>query len=553
MALSASVNRYLLGWVALGLVGCAGLRWGFRPAFPLFPEGWSVSSTEAEAIAIERLRDLDPAVSECSVVTRLEVDAVLERRLLAALDAASPSQAEALRSGELAGRVLHWKVTAFDPGSPASEWRFRATVSSSGRVWALQRHLRPDSPEVTEASIFPGEARLEAAQFLEDQGFDLSGYTAAVLLRRNRPTRADISVRYQRRGGRRSDDLRSGLEVRYVGGGLEGFGSWIDDSGSADSQDSLALRQVVDLGRTLLVFPLLLAVLIYLLRRRVLWQAVLKRGWRVAAAVATAGAFTILAARNRVVVGWVLGDWTRDQIAWGWAAFMLLLYLPALACLVLAGWGSPHATSDIALKQKFGTLGLLVERRWVDATVGSSCLRGTAAGLFLGGAQIVAVPWLGSIGAFTQVGFLMGPWWLQGAWPGVSLAAFQWVTCTSFWSFTLLFALPPVVRAQGSWVAGTMVALVLALTMGPAVEILPIAVGFPFWLLPGATAAVLFLRYDFLSALLAGVVSFTAVTALPLLFAQDSTLQAQGWIAMGIVLAPMALSIRTVGSGGRDP
>ncbi len=98
-----------------------------------------------------------------------------------------------------------------------------------------------------------------------------------------------------------------------------------------------------------------------------------------------------------------------------------------------------------------------------------------------------------------------------------------------------------------------MVALVLALTVGPAVEILPVAVGFPFWLLPGATAAVLFLRYDFLSALLAGVVSLTVVASLPLLFAQDSTLQAQGWIAMGIVVAPLALSIRTVGSGGRDP
>jgi len=98
-----------------------------------------------------------------------------------------------------------------------------------------------------------------------------------------------------------------------------------------------------------------------------------------------------------------------------------------------------------------------------------------------------------------------------------------------------------------------MVALVLALTMGPAVEILPIAVGFPFWLLPGATAAVLFLRYDFLSAVLAGVVSYAVVASLPLLFAQDSTLQAQGWIAMGIVVAPLALCIRAVGSQRWDP
>ena len=167
----------------------------FPALYPLYPSEWSTARHEAEAIALERLRDLGGEPLEDSSVTRLEIDGVLEGRLLDSLATAPADLRQEILASELGDRVLHWVVTTFDPASAGGEWDHRAIVSASGRVWALERRIfQATEEEAGGQQIFPGEARLEAAQFLEEQGFDIAQFADPVVFRRTWPTRVDLSL-----------------------------------------------------------------------------------------------------------------------------------------------------------------------------------------------------------------------------------------------------------------------------------------------------------------------------------------------------------------------
>ena len=559
-------GRFVLGWVVLGLVGCAFLHWGFRPLFPLYPEEWRISRQEAEAISLERLRDLDPSVGADAVIAHLEVDGVLERRLLQALESASAEQAQVLRRSALADRVLYWSVTTFAPGAEAGEWRNRAKISSGGRVWALEKRV-PVLEGTAGGEIFPGEARLEADQFLDEQGFDLANFSAPVAWRRTRSgatrsgetrsgetrsTRIDIELRYQREDGILDDDIPYGIEVGYAGGVLQGFRTWMNDPQAETVGRQLRTWQVTSVARTLLVVPLLMLVVACSFRSDGERHAGMRSRWKILCFVLVAGGFSVLTAVHSATEGWVLGGWSRQQIGWAWALAMLALYLPTLGLLGFLSFSAARLNAE--WERRLEPLHAIVDLRWSDSAVGASCLRGTAAGLFVSGALVALTALLhGPMGVWTQVGFLIGPWWQHGRWPGPALAAFVAALCLSQLIFALVFVLPLAIRGLGLVSGGTVVAVLLGITMGPPLETMPIALAFPLWILSGAVAVLLFMRYDFLCAVVASIVSIVAVAALPWLFAQDSTLQAQGWFAIALAVAPLVASVRFVGaSSGND-
>ena len=102
---------------------------------------------------------------------------------------------------------------------------------------------------------------------------------------------------------------------------------------------------------------------------------------------------------------------------------------------------------------------------------------------------------------------------------------------------------------DGRWVAVTLSSLLLGLVVGPCIELLPLGTGFGLWVLAAVVPTVLYLRYGLLAALVAMIVSRTVPASLPLLLAQDSTIQAQGWIAIAVVSLPLVLSVASIGRG----
>jgi len=118
-----------------------------------------------------------------------------------------------------------------------------------------------------------------------------------------------------------------------------------------------------------------------------------------------------------------------------------------------------------------------------------------------------------------------------------------------FYLAIVLCLLPLAVRRLGT-PAGVLVTLLAA-----AVVVPPPALAAPIgWTFAAAAAfaavpVVLFLLTDLLTVLLAGFVAQAAFQVYPLVTATDSTVQAHGWLALGLLAVPLAASLRFLGSG----
>src|SRR5258708_36976986 len=73
-------RRGLILWVAAGVAGVVLLAALYPRAFPFLPRHWTISSDEAVAIALERLRDLGEPGRDPYVVVTLDSNTALERR-----------------------------------------------------------------------------------------------------------------------------------------------------------------------------------------------------------------------------------------------------------------------------------------------------------------------------------------------------------------------------------------------------------------------------------------------------------------------------------------
>jgi len=159
--------RSLALWLLAGVAGLVLLAWAYPRAFPFLPKHWSVSRSEAVAIAAERVRDLGEPVKDPYVVARLNQDYFLERQLQLALDRRG---ARSLWSSGLPGHILSWAVYFYPRGAQRYEWTYFAAISPTGEILELQLRL---DPEAKGAAISPQEARARADAFLVREGIDL--------------------------------------------------------------------------------------------------------------------------------------------------------------------------------------------------------------------------------------------------------------------------------------------------------------------------------------------------------------------------------------------
>ena len=487
-------------------------------------------------------------------MTLLETDPVLERRLQIALEGITSASEPLFRS--LSARVVYWSVNTYLPGADSRDWSSRAAVTGQGEVFSLER--RPGPAEQSTGEIFPGEARLEATQFLEEQGLRLSAYGEPVVLRRSRtrPFRDEMTVRYEALQTLGDGGFASGLDVRFVGADLVGFRAWVRDPMGDYLSRTVRPWQLLSILRLLAPFPLLAVVMVFSGPTLELPAGARRAGWWGAVAILLGGAFSVLTARKGASHGWVIGQLDHVATGWVWAALLLLLYLPALALVcrwsIRAGWQGSAA----AMQADVAHLEPLTSGRWKSPELAAGCLRGTAAGLALCGGMLGVVRLASErLDVWTQVSVLLGPWWHQSIWPGVSLALAQAVLCLSYLVFAWVFLLPRLSATLGRPVGATLVCLLLAVVLGPPLELLPLGFTFPLWLLGLLVPTLLYLKYGLVTATLCTVVSRVVLGALPLVQAQDSTLQAQGWLAISIVALPLVLTIASVmpRSGSEEP
>ena len=325
--------------------------------------------------------------------------------------------------------------------------------------------------------------------------------------------------------------------------------------------------QIVSVLR--LVVPLVLLLVVALLRER--GPVSEGRGalaWWGAALIVGGGGFAVFSSRGGASHGWLIEQLDLVQTGWLWALLMSTLFLPLLAAswvLAARSGGSESAGLESAglesgnvESQNRTELSALVAGRWADSALAAACLRGTALGLALGAAVLLFSGFVSALygaagsGLWTPASLLFGQWWHQSRWPGPSAALLESALCLGAVGLAWLVLLPRVRRSSGALLAGTLASIVLASVLGPTLDVLPLGLAFPLTLASWLVPTFLMMRFGLVTGLLCAIVSRVVPGVLPWLQAQDSTLQAQGWIAVAIVMLPLVLTLSSVIPRDRD-
>ncbi|HVS63737.1 MAG TPA: PP2C family protein-serine/threonine phosphatase [Thermoanaerobaculia bacterium] len=535
-------RRELIGWLAVLLFGAVLLSWSYRRAFPLAPVDWTVSKGEVIEIVEQRIRDLGEDVEDPYVSASLVADPVLELRLR---EARPGLGAEALRESRLGDQLQRWRVSVFARSAEVGEWSYLAEVALDGEVRSLLRGT-PSGFE-SDAVLDFSTARARAGRFLAEQGVDLARLGEPVERRVDLGSFSYQFVRYPEVTPVLRGIVDYGVEVRFAGDQLQGFYTWVQDGGGALLQERLRPATLGQTSRIVLLFLFLPALAVVFVRRYHQGVMGVRRGIEVFAVIFVAGAAVLAMTARSAADGSSFGDLTRMQVTWVQTAFVLLIYLPALAALGFMSSSVGESACRGAWRSRLAAFDGVWKGRWTNSTVAASSLRGVAAGIALAGVVLTLAAEGPRVGGTPLFALQVGPLWHDAALPGLALLLLFVAFSLAYVSLHQLLLMPPLVDRFGALVGGGVVALFGGLVMWPVIGLVPVGSGLPFWILAAAVPVVLFLRYDLLAALLAQLVAQVSLHALPLLYAGDAGLQAQGWIAVLGAATPLWLSLRWLG------
>ncbi|HEX9944474.1 MAG TPA: PP2C family protein-serine/threonine phosphatase [Thermoanaerobaculia bacterium] len=532
--------RSLALWLLAGAAGLVLLIWAYPRAFPFLPQSWSVSRDEAVGIALERLRDLGEPVKNPYVVARLDWDPLLERRLQLAR---RRQDAESLRRTGLPESVSVWEALVYPRGALAQDWTYLAHVSLSGQVLSLRLRLDPRDKG---APISQQEARNRADAFLAGQGIDLSRYGEPEFRSQQLAGRTDLSVRYRDRQGLALPGISHGIQVHFAGDRLAGFSPWLDDPQEKAVQRSLQSVDLLGVVRLVAVF-LLAGLLAYpFLKRYHEGEIGVRRAAQIFLLVAGMGLLGLLIAGRPDSQQLSFGLATREQTTWLFILFGMVFFILPAAVLAFFAWSVGESICRERWGRKLAAFDALFQRDLANETVARASLRGWMSGLAIAGGMAALLLAVRSAGGWPFSSLLLGT---NSRWPGLELVAEAICSSLPFYLAMVLWFLPLVARRLGR-VAGALAAvLVAAIVIPPAAMVLPMGWTFAIALVFAAALVVLFLSTDLLTVLLAGFVAQTLFAAYPLLTAADPTLQAHGWIALGLLALPLIVSLRFLGSG----
>lgn len=531
-------HRALVLWVCLGLAGVVLLIWGYPRAFPFAPRHWEVTREEAVDIALARLRDLGEPVKGAYVTVLLAPDNALERRLQLAL---RHHDAEWLWKTGLPAQVQEWDVFVYAPDAAPYDWTYSAGVALSGEINYLLLRLDLQAPG---APLAAAEARRRADAFLAAQGFDLSRYGEPRLRTYQLTARNDLVLQYPDRLYQPWKGVSQGVSVVFRGDRLAGFTPWVEDPRQRQLQQTLRPIQLTFIVFLLEVIVLSVILAFPFLRRYHAGEVGVRRAGQIFLLVAGCGAlFTLLAARS-LSEGLNFGV-SRAQTTWVWMVATLLFSIFPIALVSFFAWTVGESICRQHWGRKLAAFDALFQKEWGNATVARASLIGWMAGLLLaGGAMTILV----ALSRWNIWAFASHTWSLQTRLPGLEVLTDAITTVLSPFLLVMLCVLPSGARRLRVLGGGVAAVLVLLAVLQPPLLALPVTRGIPVLLWIAVVPVVLFLAYDLLTVLTAGVVFLGVLSAFPLLAAADASLQVQGWLALGVAAAPLLASLRSLGS-----
>jgi hypothetical protein len=530
--------RWILGWLAVGVVAAIGLAWLFPRAHPLYPEDFRISRLEAETLAVERLRDVGPLPGNPYVITTFDSDPIVEHSLHEALSELGRERAAGSR---LAEAVLGWQIQIYARDAAATDWSHRAQVSASGELLQLRRRV---PPEVEGGVIDPEEARRRADAFLIEQDFDLAAFDEPEFRSQQLQARTDSTLRYRDREGLLGPDRPYGVDVTFAGEELTGFNRFFDEPNRNAIQNEFQPILLMQQAWIFIVLLLLPLVAIPFVRRYHAGEIGVRRGLHVAAVVVAGGLLTLAFVARSIGAGWQIGVLTKPQITGVLVfQFMALFFFP-MALMTFLSWSVGESICRERRGGRLAAFDALFQGQWLNATFARAALIGTSAGLAVA-ALFQLLPYLlRGQGVRTYAIFMTGPWWENAVWFSIPLVAFGVAYALYYGVFGQLLLVSLGERLLGRWLGPVLAIVAGAILFFPFTIVFPIGWSMAFWLLCPAIFITLFLRYGILTSVLAYLTGWVATGALPFLLADDTSMRTQAAIALALVALPLIVSVR---------
>jgi hypothetical protein len=531
--------RSLFLWLLAGAAGLVLLVWAYPRAFPFLPGPWSVSRDEAVAIALERLRDLGDPVANPYVVARLDRDILLERRLQLAYDRQGIA---GLRETGLPRRVAAWEVVVYPRGALTQDWVYRAEINLAGEVLSLRLRL---DPQAKGAPISPLAARDRADAFLAAQGIDLVRYGEPELRSQQLAGRTDLAVRYRDRVDPPGAGSSHGVQVLFAGDRLAGFSPWLDDPREKELQSTFQNFELLGVARIISVFLLAGLLAVPFLKRYHEGEIGVRRSAQVFLLVAGSGLLALLLNARSQSQQLSFGFATREQTTWVVTVFLTVFTLIPAGLLAFFAWSVGESVCRERWGSKLAAFDALFQGDLANETVARAALRGWMAGLAMAGGLAGLLLALRPFGGWPLASSLLPG---DSGWPGLEVALGA-LSLLPLYLAVVLCLLPLAVRRLGTPAGVLVTLLAAAVVLPPPAMAAPIGWTFVAAAAFAAVPVVLFLATDLLTVLLAGFVAQAVFQVYPLVTAADSTVQAHGWLALGLLTVPLAASVRFLGSG----
>lgn len=553
-------QRHIFAWVILGLAALVLITVALPETYPLVPEDWQISRREATEIALEHLRQLGELPERPYVVTHLVTDTPLELDLLELRQRLPPDLAHGIAGTFLGRQVLIWEVLVYPPAAANAEWRFLARITPDGELRSLRRQgdpaaakrgpsgaarLSPLAPSAVPPPLSTSEAQTLAATFLQRQGYDLTTLGESMVRVQQFYDRTDLTVMYTLP----SPDLAAdsaypphGLMVSFTGDRLTGFHSWYESGAAAETQRLLRASVLLTNGRWLSGLLLVPLVGIFFVRRYHAGEIGVRTGVQLMALVFGSSLLLLVFIARPASQGMAVELFSRLQSTWVWGTQMLVTFFFPVAVLCFLGWSVGESVCREHWSGKLAAFDAVLRGQWRNVTVARSVLRGSVLGLAAAGvlaAAAVAVPagtWL----PVTQV-----IWWFhQANWFGVSLLTSELVMVLYIVLFGQLLVVSATARRFGTVPAVLASALLYAAIFFPALQVVPVLPALLFGLLTGAALAIVFLRYDLLTTLLALLIVNLLFSVSPFLGAEDPWLRFQSTLPLALLALPVLLTAR---------
>ena len=535
-------NRYLLGWLATGVVAMAVVLWAFPRAYPLFPSDWQISKADARMISLERLRDLGELPDSPYVVTRIDEAAALEHRLQSELKAVD---SRVLAESHLGESLLTWETTVWPPGARSQEWSHHARVTPSGIVTELLIRIPPDQ---SIEPIDPGEAIQQANEFLTEQGFRLEEFDEPEIRTRELQSRTDLFLRYRHLEALLGDRYPYGVEVVFAGNRLAGFSRFFDDPELAAIRSSFQPIQLLVQAKVFLPLLILPLMAIPFVRRYHAGEIGVRRGIQISVVVVACGLVSMIFSANDASAGVLLGALSRRQVNLVTALQMVILLFFPMGLLSFLSWSVGESLSREKKGRRLAAFDALFQGAWNNATFAWASLRGTVSGIAVAALIWTVLVALRSQGVWAYGWLVLGPWWESSGWFSIPMLSFFLAFALYTGLFGQLFLVSYWERLLGVWGSVAIAAIAAVVLFFGSAYVYPFSWNLLVWLLPPLAFIGLFLRYGIFTAIMAGFTSSVIMGVVPFFSTSSFSIQLQVALSLLGVAVPLIVSARSLTS-----